>query len=134
MQSTYLIVLDVDDFKSVNDNYGHDTGDKVLKKVASTLLDHFRSDDYVCRIGGDEFVVFMVHAENRFEELIKNKVEHINMMLADTADGLPAVSVSAGVSHGSNAAEPSELFNQADQAMYITKREGKKGCAFYTAK
>lgn len=132
MQSTYLIVLDVDDFKSVNDNYGHDTGDKVLKKVASTLLDHFRSDDYVCRIGGDEFVVFMVHAENRFEELIKNKVEHINTMLADTADGLPAVSVSAGVSHGSNAEEPAELFNQADKAMYITKREGKKGCAFYT--
>lgn len=133
MQSTYLIVLDIDDFKSVNDNYGHETGDKVLKKVARILLNHFRSDDYVCRIGGDEFVVFMVHSDNILEYLITNKIEHINSVLADTADGLPAVSVSAGVSHGTNAGDTSELFNQADKAMYIIKRKGKKGCAFYTA-
>lgn len=106
----------------------------MLKKVAGTLLDHFRSDDYVCRIGGDEFVVFMVHADIRLEELIENKFEHINSILADTAaDGLPEVSVSAGVAHGKNAGDTLELFNQADKAMYNTKRNGKKGCTFYTA-
>lgn len=132
MQTTYLIVFDIDDFKDVNDTYGHDTGDKVLKKLADTLLYNFRSDDYVCRIGGDEFVVFMVHSETGRDNLITNKVEQINKDLADSSDGLPSVSVSAGVSHGTKASDPPELFNQADKALYQTKRSGKKGCSFYT--
>lgn len=132
MQTTYLIIFDIDDFKDVNDTYGHDTGDKVLKKLADTLLYNFRSDDYVCRIGGDEFVVFMVHSDKGRDTLITNKVKQINKDLSDTADGLPAISVSSGVSHGTSASDPSELFNQADKALYITKRNGKNGCSFYT--
>lgn len=55
-----LILVDVDTFKSVNDTYGHDMGDHILKKVAENLRKAFRSIDYVCRIGGDEFAVIMV--------------------------------------------------------------------------
>lgn len=132
MQTTYLIIFDIDDFKVVNDTYGHNTGDKVLKKLADTLLYNFRSDDYVCRIGGDEFVVFMVHSDTNRETLIANKVEQINKELSDTSDGLPAISVSAGVSHSTQANDSSELFNQADKALYQTKRSGKNGCSFYT--
>lgn len=132
LQTTYLLLVDVDDFKDINDTYGHETGDKVLKKLADTLVHNFRSDDYVCRIGGDEFVVFMVHNDTERNSLINNKIEQINNQLSDTSDGLPAISVSCGVSHGAYAVDSSELFNQADRTMYETKRNGKKGCSFYT--
>lgn len=134
LQTTYLIIFDLDDFKDVNDNFGHETGDKVLKKLANTLLYNFRSDDYVCRIGGDEFVVFMIHSDVNRDSLIVSKVDQINSQLSDSSDGLPAVTVSSGISHGTNASGPSELFNQADKALYQTKKNGKKGCSFYTNK
>ena len=60
-----LILVDVDTFKSVNDTYGHATGDEILKKVASSLKTAFRSIDYVCRIGGDEFAIIMVKMKKK---------------------------------------------------------------------
>lgn len=134
LSSSYFLIFDVDDFKLVNDTYGHETGDKVLKKVADTLMNNFRSDDYICRIGGDEFVVLMVHMDNKHHRLIRSKVDQINRELADTSDGVPAITVSAGISHGNNALDVSELFNQADKALYVSKHCGKHGCNFYKSK
>ena len=130
LKSTYVLLVDADNFKSINDTCGHDTGDRVLKKIVKTLSANFRSDDYVCRIGGDEFVVFMVHTDIGMQQLVETKAARINRMLSDTSDGLPAVSVSIGVTHGSAISDPKEIIRHADQALYETKRNGKNGVSF----
>jgi diguanylate cyclase (GGDEF)-like protein len=131
MSSTYVLSIDVDNFKTVNDTYGHDTGDKVLQKVVQVLKGSFRSDDYVCRTGGDEFVVFMVHTNALQRKLIKAKMEQISRELANSDDGLPPVSVSVGIVHGSQATDPETLLKKGDAAMYESKKQGKNTFTFY---
>ena len=65
------MILDVNFFKEINDTSGHETGDEALTKVGRVLTDNFRSVDYICRIGGDEFTVFMVNLKDKPEELIR---------------------------------------------------------------
>lgn len=131
LSTTALLLFDADKFKSINDNYGHEVGDKVLRKIAKVLKNHFRSDDYVCRIGGDEFVVMMVHVDESVCHLIQHKVTQINRDLEKDDDGVPAISLSAGVSvcHRNN--DPQEMFHEADIALYHVKDNGRKGCCFY---
>ena len=76
MCTTHLILFDLDNFKRVNDTYGHETGDRVLKKLVQTLQNNFHNDDYICRIGGDEFVVFMVHTTQMQKQLISTKINN----------------------------------------------------------
>ena len=131
LSTTYMMIIDVDDFKEINDTHGHETGDSILVKVAATLRNYFRSDDYVCRIGGDEFIVFMVHADDGQNKLIGSKIKAINIELSETADGLPPVSVSVGVAHGTGADSGQSLFEKADIALYQSKNAGKSGYTFY---
>ena len=131
MSSTYMLLFDLDDFKSVNDKFGHETGDKVLVKLVQTLKANFRSDDYICRIGGDEFVVFMVHSTTSQHDLISQKIDDINRKLLETDDGLPPVSVSVGIVHGANAADAEDLFEETDAAMYQSKHRGKGTYTFH---
>ena len=130
MSNTYLLVIDVDSFKSINDNYGHEVGDKVLQKVAKTIKGNFRSNDYVCRIGGDEFVVFIANTDDDQRQIIIDRVEQINSELADSSDSLPPVSVSVGAVMGSEDTDAKELFEKADRALYERKRNGKNGITF----
>ena len=130
LTNAYMILIDIDDFKSVNDTYGHDVGDKVLIKTANALKNNFRTDDYICRIGGDEFVVFMVHASKEEQASIAAKAQAINAALADTADGLPATSISVGIVHGSESDDAETLFEKADDAMYRAKHSGKNTYSF----
>ena len=118
-------------FKRVNDDHGHEVGDKVLQKVARILQENFRSDDYICRIGGDEFMVLMVHISKDVRHLIEHKVIQINEDLANTEDGLPPVSVSVGVALCREADNPQELFHDADVALYYVKDHGRHGVCFY---
>lgn len=76
-----------------------------LKKLVQVPKNNFRSDDYVCRIGGDEFVVFMVHATEMQHDLIVQKIDEINRELEDTGDGLQPASISVGIAHGSEASD-----------------------------
>lgn len=131
MCTTHLILFDLDNFKRVNDTYGHETGDRVLKKLVQTLQNNFRNDDYICRIGGDEFVVFMVHTTQMQKQLISTKINNINKQLSNVSDGLPPISVSVGIVHGTDVPEPSNLFEKADEAMYKSKQNGKSTCTFY---
>jgi diguanylate cyclase (GGDEF)-like protein len=131
LNSSYLIFFDVDNFKSINDTYGHDTGDKALQKLVQVLKSSFRSDDYVCRIGGDEFAVFMIHSGATQQKLIDIKMEQINRELADAEDGLPSFSVSAGIVHGSQAKDVETLIKKGDQALYVSKKRGKHTHTFY---
>lgn len=134
MHSTYMILMDIDNFKTVNDTYGHDVGDRILQKTVRILKNNFRSDDYICRMGGDEFVIFLVHAAEVQRDLIAEKIEKINRELSETDDGLPAVSISVGIAHGADAAEAENLFKATDKAMYRSKKKGKRTYTFYTGK
>lgn len=91
------LLIDVDTFKTVNDTYGHDMGDQILKKVADLLKKTFRSIDYVCRIGGDEFAIIMVEMTSDLEYTVMDKISAINEKLSKEEDGLPAVSSSVQV-------------------------------------
>ena len=131
LSTTAFLLIDADKFKRVNDDYGHETGDAVLRKIANTLLVNFRSDDYICRIGGDEFMVLMVHISKDVRHLIENKVIQINRELANADDGLPPVTVSVGVALCRDTDNPQELFHDADVALYYVKEHGRNGCCFY---
>ena len=131
LATTALLILDVNFFKEINDTSGHETGDEALKKVGRVLTENFRSVDYICRIGGDEFTVFMVNLKDSPEELIRRKVDQINEALADTSDGSPAVSMSVGIAIGDGETDSQELFRRADTALYYVKENGRNGCCFY---
>lgn len=133
LESTAFLLFDADRFKQINDTYGHQVGDKVLQKIADALKNNFRADDYICRIGGDEFLVFMVHIGDNVHTMIEHKVSQINEDLKDPADGLPPISVSVGVSLYSKNADSQLMFNEADTALYFVKENGRSGCHFYTA-
>ncbi len=129
LSHTTLLLVDVDRFKSINDTYGHEVGDRAMKKVAVTLRSNFRSDDFICRIGGDEFAVIMSNQTSLLESLIRTKITVINSLLADGCDGLPGISVSVGAAFGGDA--PDSLFERADKALYQRKQEGRCGCTFF---
>ena len=129
-ENTYMIMLDVDNFKTINDTCGHETGDRVLVRLARVLKKHFRSEDYICRIGGDEFVVFMVNTAKAQFDLITAKMEEIRRELFESKDGLPSVTISAGIVHGSEYPDAAAWFEEADEAMYRAKRRGKHASIF----
>ena len=131
LNTTYMLLFDMDDFKDVNDTYGHETGDKALVKLAEVLKANFRADDLVCRIGGDEFVVLMVHAGDLQRGLVDAKIERINEQLKNADDEVPPLAVSVGVALGSDAKDVKSLFDHADAAMYEAKKNGKGTHAFY---
>ena len=132
--STYMMLFDVDNFKTINDTYGHEVGDKVLTKLVQILKKNFRSDDYVCRIGGDEFVVFMVHSSEVQHKLVASKIRAINRELNESGDGLPPVTISVGITHGTDATDAADLFEKTDAAMYQAKQNGKRTYKFFTRK
>ena len=131
LDTTCLMFFDVDNFKNINDTYGHETGDKVLQKLVQVLKSSFRSDDYVCRVGGDEFVVFMVHSSEMQRDLIKTKMAQIRQELVNSKEGLPPVTVSVGIVHGTQAGDMESLLKKGDAAMYESKTNGKNTYTFY---
>ena len=132
METSTLMIIDLDKFKSINDNYGHDVGDAVIKRAAKIIFDSFRSQDYVCRIGGDEFAVIMIRSDSSMKNLITHKVNLINQKLKNPEEkDIPPVSCSVGVAFGHTDINVSDLFKQADQALYETKQNGRNGLSFY---
>ncbi|MBQ6927499.1 MAG: GGDEF domain-containing protein [Oscillospiraceae bacterium] len=132
VHDSFLLLVDTDKFKGINDRFGHETGDRVLQKISKSLLANFRQEDYVCRIGGDEFAVLMMNAAAMEDDRIREKVRFINRELAaSAADELPTVSVSVGAARGTGAENWTALFKQADAALYQVKKAGGRGCRIY---
>ncbi len=131
METSTLIIIDLDNFKNVNDSYGHDIGDKVLAKAADIIYNSFRNADYVCRIGGDEFAVIMVHSDYELTELIRKKYEIMNEKMKDDEDGLPPLSFSAGVAFGEVGRDINTVFKGADEALYRAKEGGRGNICFH---
>ena len=129
-----MMMLDLDDFKSINDSYGHGVGDNVLKYVASTFHSVLRSSDIICRMGGDEFAIILYNVTD--PELI-NEITNRIMANLSSSDILPdkkhKIKISAGVKiHKPENGSPSfqELYAEADSALYRTKYNGKNGLSF----
>ena len=126
-----LILVDVDTFKSVNDTYGHAVGDEILKKVANYLQTAFRSIDYVCRIGGDEFAIIMVEMTTDLKYTIEDKIKAVNEKLAVAENSVPAVSLSVGVAFSDRENPEGTIFQDADKALYYVKENGRSGCHIF---
>ena len=120
-----LFVIDMDRFKQVNDEYGHSMGDRVLEEVARSLLDVFRRRDPVGRVGGDEFVAFLVGAND--DAVIEAKREALSSLIAEASRSLGVpIALSVGVArYPQDGATYQELFDAADRAMYDEKNEGR---------
>ncbi len=127
-----VLLVDLDNFKSVNDAHGHDAGDRVLIRVADTLIEYFEEEGYVCRLGGDEFVVIMENATPAMQEYLSEKIHAINERLKSPEEGIPAVTVSVGVSFCNGHTDVKELLKLADASLYDAKEHGKSDVCFST--
>lgn len=127
-----LLLIDVDNFKKINDTMGHLFGDQVIQSVSRILRNTFRSSDIIGRMGGDEFLVFMKGVDS--EELILQKCNEVCRGISKIYCGEQAYKVSAsiGVSRcPEDGCRYEELFEKADSALYFIKGSGKNNCAFY---
>jgi len=131
--SCALLIIDLDDFKEVNDRYGHLFGDAVLTRIAREIEKSFRVQDIVARIGGDEFMVLMRGVSDRSlpETRCKRLLEVIRNVVQDKWHRLP-VSCSIGIAMApEDGTTYYELFSKADQALYYAKSQGKNCYASY---
>ncbi|MCR4903778.1 MAG: GGDEF domain-containing protein [Butyrivibrio sp.] len=122
-----LCIIDLDDFKHVNDNLGHNIGDKVLETVGNLLISHSDKDDFIGRFGGDEFMMLITHPQDI--DLLRLICRNIQMFVTDySIDNLYAFSLSIGAVLDYNSSSLDELINIADDALYKSKLLGKNCC------
>lgn len=118
-----LIMLDIDNFKQINDTYGHLAGDAVLQAIGTSLAGSLRRHDIVARYGGEEFVVVMYGSEQK--QTLRTAEKLRERIKAQPIDGLPTITVSLGCTiyrHGESA---EHLIQRADMALYDAKHSGK---------
>lgn len=118
-----LAVFDLDCFKQVNDRYGHDTGDEVLRRFSELLKQHTRTADRVCRIGGEEFALILPATDEPAAVKTAEKIRELTSGMTFSS-GL-TVTVSGGVSEAHPKDDLTALFKRADQALYNSKKSGR---------
>jgi len=128
VQSLGILMIDLDHFKKFNDTYGHDAGDAVLRETAQLLAKGIRAEDFVCRFGGEEFVVILPTADQGVSqargERLRSKMRELNVMHQGSTLGMITISVGVAAfpQHGTS---PKELMAAADAALYEAKRGGR---------
>jgi len=124
-----LLLVDIDRFKSINDNYGHLVGDKVLRYIANVMRDCIKGKDFVARYGGEEFAVLlpdtpypgaMAVAEN-----LRRAIEGGRLVRLDTREHIGSVTVSVGVAHYRTNEPFNDFIGRADEALYRSKKAGR---------
>lgn len=128
-----VLFMDLDDFKLVNDQFGHDVGDILLQDVASRLQKCIRSDDTVARTGGDEFLFAMIdiHGRQDVEALAKKIIDTLKEPFMIKGK-VCSIGSSVGIAlYPSDSTEMEKLITQADEAMYRSKQQGKNRYYFY---
>jgi diguanylate cyclase (GGDEF)-like protein len=124
-----VLFADLDNFKLVNDSFGHETGDEILKIVAQTMLSNLRSFDFIFRWGGDEFLVILTNMDER---KLRNSAERLRVMIqnAGLRSGTRLITVTASI--GGTLAKPDDteksLLHRGDSFMYECKHAGKNRC------
>jgi diguanylate cyclase (GGDEF)-like protein len=118
------MLIDLDDFKLVNDDHGHQAGDAVLREVVQALVGEFRAFDRVARYGGDEFVVILPNADLRSAAAAATRALE-RMRAVPTLDSEPGISASIGVAQWHAPMTTDDLLEACDQALLRSKREGK---------
>ena len=120
-----IFVIDLDDLKLVNDNYGHPAGDKLLQNMANFLRYIFRYEDMVARVGGDEFIILLPNTDEKIAEIIKNRMiaslENFNSKINDNR-----ISFSLGIKTQYDKGDLSKTIKEADELMYLDKQSKKK--------
>jgi diguanylate cyclase (GGDEF)-like protein len=124
-----VVAFDIDHFKHVNDERGHETGDRVLAHLGRVLRAHTRSADVVARTGGEEFVTLLSGADCPQAESYAERVRAAFCSPRD--DDLPVVTVSAGVTRAASPGDAGFLLQQADAALYEAKRTGRDRTVVY---
>ncbi|MBA2940375.1 GGDEF domain-containing protein [Paenibacillus sp. CGMCC 1.16610] len=129
----HIAVLDIDNFKKVNDTYGHRAGDAVLKNVSSTLKHHVGLNDFVARYGGEEFaIIFTEKNTDVVFDLLERIRWQISQMKQEELNGQP-VTISIGLSEYQPGTSKELLFAGADQSLYTAKKTGKNRTIIHTA-
>lgn len=119
-----LLFLDMDDFKSINDTYGHAAGDEALRRVAEILKENIRSTDYAARIGGDEFVIFLngIHNTGNAADCARRICEHLSETQLEDLHISCSIGIAFAPVDGNNY---TELVKKADKMVYQAKAYGK---------
>ena len=127
--SCSLSIIDIDDFKVLNDTFGHDMGDKVLSRTGDILMELYRPTDLIARFGGDEYLVLADRMTD--ENIIRRRYDELSVRIAEEAAAISGMTItfSMGTVHTHDQdVDFSKLFQQADEALYAAKEAGKNGC------
>ena len=129
------MMIDIDHFKKINDQYGHQAGDQALVKVARAIHEALRTDDVLCRYGGEEFCVLLPNTNLNYAhqvgERIRNKIEKLEIRYEKHCIRLTA---SIGIADLANSPKLSVmgLLGHADQALYTAKHQGRNCCVIFS--
>gem|GEM_PF-216053 len=133
-QGYSLVLIDIDFFKHVNDTYGHDAGDDVLRQLGMTLASLTRPDDLVGRYGGEEFLIILpsttAKEAQKIAELARMTVARNLFPTADIPD--LQITISLGIAHSSGSHTSLEALQKADKALYYSKESGRNRSTIYT--
>jgi diguanylate cyclase (GGDEF)-like protein/PAS domain S-box-containing protein len=128
VQSLGILMIDLDHFKTFNDTYGHDAGDAVLRETGAALARGIRAEDFVCRFGGEEFVVILptasLEAACMRAERLRSKMKELTILHQGKSMGMLTVSIGVAV-FPEHAVSPKELMAAADAALYEAKHRGR---------
>jgi diguanylate cyclase (GGDEF)-like protein len=129
IQTFSLIIFDIDFFREVNNNYGHLAGDSILTNVGRIVKESLRSDDFIFRYGGDEFIVLLPEAKIpdafKVAEKLRHQLEVVEFRLSRTSETCIHISISVGVTEVNEGDTISSIFARADKALYESKTKGR---------
>ena len=132
-KSPALLIVDIDNFKQINDRYGHLYGDTVIVSMADALRSVFGEDAAVGRFGGDEFTVFLLHAdEKQLEEKILRLRASYDKEIVEAEDGSKITCSVGAARYGTDGVTIQEMLKSADSALYYVKENGRNGYAICT--
>jgi diguanylate cyclase (GGDEF)-like protein len=127
-----VLFFDVDHFKKVNDTYGHDVGDEVLKKVAETIVNSLRDGDTVARWGGEEMVASLLGASDEDAKIKAESIRDEISRLTFEHDHDFRITISIGIASNSKTNELEEIIKNADTALYKAKETGRNKVVVYS--